>query len=443
MFRRVALTLVPVVLTMAGCVATKSEDPLSPTVAGPIPGVNITPPTIVTPPSGMKIAVDQQPLVLTVVNSASSGVRPLTYVFEIAADASFANKVFARDGIEPGASGQTSLKLPDALATARTYFWHARAEDGANTGPFSSTAAFDVFTPIVIGAPVPVSPINNALTDDNHPRFTFSNAPRSGPVGTIAYTIEIADSDTFGNKLAVWVVAERSGQSFIDAPQDLPPVKQLFWHVRAHDTVNAGPWSAAQVFRTPAPVVLPPPLPPDIPSGPVPGDAMNLSSAAVYNSPADIAGWAPTARITRIDMSPSAGLNLEFTTKASWPDYTPPGWDGPLQYTVWAVVNINGRWYTSGFIQMWRGRASTGAPILAEFARNWAYDSRWGPMMGYQPRAGEQMGFFVSAGNARGEAGVTSRRERSNVVLVALPGGDSGSFPFSLAPIMLPALRGR
>ena len=438
MFRRVTLAgIVPVVMMTIACVATKSEDPLSPTVAGPIPGVNITPPTIMQPTTGAKVAVDQQPLVLVVNNASSSGVRPLTYVFEIAADVSFANKVFSREGIQPGAT-QTSLRLPDALATGRTYFWHARAEDGANTGAFSSTAAFDVFTPIVIGPPVPVSPIDNATVETAHPRFTFNNAPHSGPVGPLVYIIEVADSDSFGNKLAVWTVAEKAGQTYLDSPQDLPPIKQLFWHVRAADQVTAGPWSATQVFRTPAPIILPPPLPPDIPTGPAPGDAMNLGAAAVYNSPPDIASWAVTSKITRIDMSPAHGLNLEFTTKASWPDYTPPGWDGPLQYTVWAVVNINGRWYTSGFIQMWRGRPSTGAPILSDFARNWAYDSRWGPMMGYQPRAGEQMGFFVSAGNARGEGAVTSRRERSNVVLVSLPPGDNGSFPFSLAPILLP-----
>ena len=69
---------------------------------------------------------------------------------------------------------------------------------------------------------------------------------------------------------------------------------------------------------------------------------------------------------------------------------------------------------------MWRGRAGTGAPILSDFARNWAYDARWGPMMGHQPFAGEQMGFFVSSGNARGEAGVTARRERSNVVIIVV-----------------------
>jgi len=132
-----------------------------------------------------------------------------------------------------------------------------------------------------------------------------------------------------------------------------------------------------------------------------------------------------------------AGLSFQFSTKNSWPDITPPGWDGPLQYTVWAVVNVNGRWATSGFIQMWRGRESTGAPILSEFATNWAYDARWGPMMGYHPHAGEQMGFFLSAGNARGEGGVTSVRERTQVVMISLPAGDSGSFGFSAGSMPL------
>ncbi len=126
----------------------------------------------------------------------------------------------------------------------------------------------------------------------------------------------------------------------------------------------------------------------------------------------------------------SGGLAIQFSTQQTWPDVVPPGFSGPLEYTVWAVVKINGQWYTSGFIQMWRGRPSTGAPILSNFASNWAYDSRWGPMAGYQPQVGEQMGFFVTAGNARGESGVSSVRERSNVVLIALPAGDSGSFPF-------------
>jgi hypothetical protein len=206
-------------------------------------------------------------------------------------------------------------------------------------------------------------------------------------------------------------------------------------------TTCLGPVSGTEVLHRPQSASPPPPPPPPAPTptpapapppGPTSNDAIDLGQAAVYNSPADIASWAGTSTITRLNMSPG-GLSFEFTTKQSWPDVTPPGWSGPLQYTVWAVVNVNGRWNTSGFIQMWRGRESTGAPILSEFARNWAYDGRWGPMAGYQPQVGEQMGFFVSAGNARGEGGVSSVRERSNVVLVSLPPGDNGSFTFSLS----------
>ena len=67
-----------------------------------------------------------------------------------------------------------------------------------------------------------------------------------------------------------------------------------------------------------------------------------------------------------------------------------------------------------------------GAPILPASCgwSNWAYGGRWGPMASYNPQPGDQVGFFVTAGNARGDGGVTSVRERSNVVLVTLP--DSG-----------------
>ena len=420
----------------SACAASKSSNPLSPSVAGPIPGVSISAPRAMTPTPGTRIAVDGQPITLVVANASSNGVRPLVYSFEVATDTGFTNKVFSRDNIQPG-DGQTSLKLPDPLASGRTYYWRAMAQDGANTGPFSSSANFDVFTPIVISAPELVSP-TSGTTENTHPTFVWKDAPRTGPAGAITYVVEVADSSAFTNRIAVWTVAEQAGQTSLAAPQDLPYAKQFFWRVRATDPTTTGPFSSVASFQTPVQVIVaPPPAPTPVPTGPQAGDQMNLGLAAVYNSPPDIASWPVTASITRINMSSSDGLSFDFTTKQSWPDYTPPGWDGPLQYTVWAVVNIGGQWYTSGFIQMWRGRASTGGPILAEFSRNWAYDARWGPMMGYQPHAGEQMGFFVSAGNARNEGAVTSLRERSNVVLVNLPPGDSGSFSFSFKRIGL------
>lgn len=167
-------------------------------------------------------------------------------------------------------------------------------------------------------------------------------------------------------------------------------------------------------------------------------DAIDLHTALVVAAPSDIADWPVTTRITRLEMRTPDGLLLTFSALRDWPDYTPPNWAGPMQYTVWPVVNIAGRWVTSGIVQMWRGRPNTGAPILTDFAKNWVYDSRWAPMTGHQPIVGEAMGFFVSAGNARGENGGTFVRERSNVVLVNLPAGDVGSFTFDDVPIVVP-----
>jgi len=53
---------------MLGCIgAEKSSHPLAPTVAGPIPGVNISTPNPMHPVN-TKIAVDQQPVTLTIGN---------------------------------------------------------------------------------------------------------------------------------------------------------------------------------------------------------------------------------------------------------------------------------------------------------------------------------------------------------------------------------------
>ena len=175
-------------------------------------------------------------------------------------------------------------------------------------------------------------------------------------------------------------------------------------------------------------------------------DAIDLTQAVYHNSP-NVSTWAKTTSITRVVMQPEGtaapGLSFEFSARSRWPDYTPPGWDGPIQYTVWAGVNIGGVWHVSGIIQMWRDREATGAPILSygpgcsvnNFACNWVYDGRWGTMAGYQPRAGESMVFFVTAGNARGTNTVTSWAERSNVVMISLPANDTGVFNFPLNSI--------
>jgi hypothetical protein len=239
----------------------KSENVLSPTVAGPIPGVSIGMPVPVDPKDGRNIEVANQPVMLVIQNAPTNGERPLNYLFEVATDTSFSNKIFVRENIAPGEGGRTSLRLSDALGTGRTYYWRARAQDGANTGDYSGFAHFSMFTPIAIDRPTPISPVHNLMLDNLLPRFTVGNASRTGPVGAISYILELAASDSFAVKDFIWIFGEQSGQTRFDAPSPISQNRQFFWRVRAYDTNgNGGDWSATAVFRTP--VVQAPPPPP-------------------------------------------------------------------------------------------------------------------------------------------------------------------------------------
>lgn len=172
-------------------------------------------------------------------------------------------------------------------------------------------------------------------------------------------------------------------------------------------------------------------------------DAINLNDAAVFASPADIASWPVTARISAMSERPHGNAleGLSFATTPilpeSWKLILDPNGDN-FQFTVWACAKTP-VWSCSGFIQMWQGRQSTGAAstFLEDFHQNWAYASRWGTLADYQPRAGDTMAFFLSAGNARGTGDVTSVRERSNVVLYMLTADGFGDATYA-GPVVTP-----
>jgi hypothetical protein len=421
-------------LATVACESVKSSNPLTPTVAGPIPGVDISAPKLLEPQNGTKIEIDKQPITLLIENASSTGVRPLNYTFEIATDAGFANKVFSREAVTPGENGRTSLKLPDALASGgntRSYFWRARAQDGANTGSFAASA-FDVFTPIVIREPVLTSPAPNSTVTTLRPTFTVNNAPRSGPVGAISYLIEVATDGQFGNKIAAWTAAEAGGsQTTFNLPRDLAHNTVYYWHVRAFDPTTTGPWSTTWAFQTfPEPVPEPVPVPPSGPIGPVANDAFSLVGASVYASPAGVASWPATTTISSISFR-SDGVAVEFSKKngpGRWPDVTPPGWDGPIQYTLWIAMTIGGRWHTCGTMEYWFGLAAQGGDVTRnnQIAANWTYQC--GPMA-RQPAPGERVGFFVTAGDQRLKD-VAATHERSNTIIVPFPSSAGQTFTF-------------
>lgn len=198
--------------------------------------------------------------------------------------------------------------------------------------------------------------------------------------------------------------------------------------------VNTIPGTPGGPPPTPAPPPTPPPTtPPGTPGAGVLTRGFNLAGTTILNSPTDIASWAVTGSIssvsiigndTRVECNKISPANSSPPPAAGlWP--APAAF--PIQYTIWILLQIGGVWYASGFIEMWVGRPATATPIGANWL-NYAYDGRWGPMTGYVPTPGSIMGFFLSAGSARGHSDVYSVRERSEVVQLVLPDANGAIF---------------
>jgi len=258
------------VLLLGGCEANKSANPLSPSVAGPIPGVNITAPSLVEPAQGVKFKESEQPIKLVVQNATTNGARPITYTFEVATANDFGTKVFARAGVAPG-EGRTSVQI-DRLEVGRTYFWRARADDGANTGSYS-TAQFEILPKPQLGAPGLVSPINNERAASLRPTLIVNNADRNAAVGDLHYDFQVALDQAFTQMISSGIVNEGNGQTRFTAPNAILYEKTHYWRSRAFDGETIGPWAATQSLRGPATPTPTTPTTPTTPGTPCTGSS--------------------------------------------------------------------------------------------------------------------------------------------------------------------------
>jgi hypothetical protein len=172
-------------------------------------------------------------------------------------------------------------------------------------------------------------------------------------------------------------------------------------------------------------------------------DQIDVKTATIVNAP-DVRNWPVTTAITHVWFDGSV-TRVDFTKKDGpnrWPDVTPTGWSGPLEYTLWLFVKNGESWVGSGFIQFWNGRDGSGSPadpdVPSKYDQHWYYAARWSPIYGHGPlQPGEQIGFMVSSGNARDNVGPMSVQERSNVVLFAA--SDRADYTFATAPPAPPA----
>lgn len=265
-------------LPSISCEVNKSKSPLSPSVAGPIAGVEITAPRVLEPSEGIRLKASQQPITLLVENSSSNGVRPVTYAFEVASDTSFDLKMYARNGVEPGTDGRTRVTV-NALETGRRYYWRVRAEDGANSSSYT-TATFEVLPRPQLDPPQQFAPINNVLTPSARPALIVGAATRNAGVSSVVYEFQIAFDSAFTTLAAIGITPEAGDTTTFVPGADLNPNATYFWRARAIDADVTSGWSNTQAFRTPgasAPSPSPGPAPGPAPGGPCnSGDALTI-----------------------------------------------------------------------------------------------------------------------------------------------------------------------
>jgi len=291
-FQRVgqALGSLVAVLSLVGCEAAKSANPTAPSIAGPIPGVAITAPKPLEPSAGTTLTFNAEPPTLLIENAGSSGVRALWLQVEVGTDAGFQQVVHSADRLTPGDGGRTSYRLPEPLGAGFTYYWRSRAQDGANTGPYSAVSSFTVVPPVVIDPPVPTAPTGTLST--NRPDFRVTNGAISGTTGVV-YRFEISTAADMSNLTALVTAAPGNGTTTITLGE-LPYNTTFYWRAHGSDGTTQSAYSSVMSFRTPAPPApTPSPSTPPAAGGPVGGPRTISASEAldIIKGVHDAEGW--------------------------------------------------------------------------------------------------------------------------------------------------------
>ena len=338
-----------------------------------------------SPANQATIRWTDQPITLSVTNAVTTGSAPITYTVQVAGDAAFASIVWQRENVAPG-GGSTSVQVA-TLGGSRTYYWRVQANSSSGAGPYSQPRRFDVGPEVVLGTPVLASPINGA-TGFSPLSLVITNVTRSGPVGRIVYTVQVASDAAFGNVLFSTDAAEQSGiaTTTVTAPvSGLAQGTTYYWRARATDATNGITTAYAATSFV--------------------AQSFDLTRARFWDNPPDAGTWPMTAHVNYVEFT-GFSMRVDFDKRTGpnkWPDLIPPGFQGPLQYTLGMCRFLQGGWHCSAVVQFWEGRDLDSTAEPSRFWREWWYDgARWGPLAdSVGPAEGEIVGIFVGAGDLR------------------------------------------
>lgn len=203
-----------------------------------------TTPTLANPSNGSGVNVFMP--ALSVHNSTDPDKDLLTYEFEVYADAAMTNLIaHAASTVET--LQITSWVIPVALIENQTYYWRARAYDGALTSSWMPAASFMVNTANdAPGAPKLSSPADGSSVATLTPTLAIVNAvdPDSDK---LTYEFEIYSGASLVTTISS-IPEDISGVTIWTPGLPLSDKTVYQWRARAFDGDNYGPWTAMATF---------------------------------------------------------------------------------------------------------------------------------------------------------------------------------------------------
>ena len=404
--------------------------------------ITIAAPEVVSPANGE--VIDGRVVTLVIDDAEVTGpVESIRYQFEVSTDSGFGNLVAEAEvagvvgvrvtavvdmltRVEAGSIHSGRLDQADVaravdssptgdLEWNTTHYWRARAtavgREGLVAGPWSDPQTFTTSAePVIIGAPLLVSPIAGETVDNNPPTFVVINPSISGTTEALTLSFLIASDSTFNNVIHLFSAPMTPGDTTSAVSGVVLAEDQLFfWRTTATDGTTTGPWSDGQSFRT----ATSSPAPDAGGSGDGGGsgggaDELNLSSVTWLHT--NISGWAQTSTVTGVTIS-SSNICIGHTEAGAWPRLTVNG--TPLEGNPWVIANIGGSWYAGTYEWLRPGQTCKGIT-----ASNIGPHIKKSPMTSWVPRSGETVYFGVSTG-ARFGGGHGD--QRSNFVRMTWP----------------------
>jgi hypothetical protein len=292
-------------------------------IGEPTPGA----PTLAAPALLASEAFIRPTLVVT--NAIDYQGDPLTYRFEVYADAGLTNLVAQVPAVASGA-GVTSWQVDTDLPNNAQYWWRCRANDGTNDGPWMSTGTFFVNEVNHPPAPVMIFGPVNGVTLSNLADLLIWHPTTDPDAGdwVRAYHIQVATNADFTSLLIeandleldvpadepYWAVAVSLGE--LPGCTNLPAGAVCYWRIRACDRRDLwSDWSEGpRTFKFGLSPLTAPTM--RVTAGGVPG--------TIHFS------WPETDR----------QVYIEFT-----PTLTPPEWrviTGPIRGTSWTGAPVPG-----------------------------------------------------------------------------------------------------